>query len=250
MVINTPTSLPCKRALAIICHFSGGMLLNSYMKEPEQPPQACVIWMHGLGADAQDMAALATQLPITVPIRHIFLDAPVRAVTLNNHMPMRAWYDIVGKALTDREDRDGILQSEGMIREAIDRAIQGGFSSQQIFLAGFSQGGAMALFAGIRLPMPLAGIITLSAYLPLSVMCKSAPHPHTPIFAVCGQYDSMVLPAWSKISIEHLRQLNFKHIEWHEYPMAHAICLDEINDLARWLNTRVEFMTNRDGGEL
>mgnify|MGYP000284662390 CR=1 FL=1 len=239
--------LPCELALAIIRLFVGGMLLNVYVKEPQQQAQACVIWMHGLGADAQDMAGLAAQLPITVAIRHVFIDAPVRPVTINNYVPMRAWYDIVGMKLTDREDRDGILQSESMIRQVVDDQLAEGFSSEQIFLAGFSQGGAMALFTGLQMAMPLAGIIALSAYLPLAAVCNVALDNRTPIFVAGGQYDPVVLPAWTKQSVESLQCRGFKQITWHEYPMEHAICAEEVKDLARWLNMQVASCAHRGG---
>lgn len=233
--------------MAIIRLFVGVMLLNVYIKEPQQPAQACVIWMHGLGADAQDMAGLATQLPVTVAIRHVFIDAPVRPVTINNHMPMRAWYDIVGMQLTDREDQAGILQSESMIRQVIDEQLAEGFVSEQIFLAGFSQGGAMALFTGLQMTMPLAGIIALSAYLPLAAVCRMSLDNSTPIFAAVGQYDPIVLPAWTKQSIASLESRGFKHITWHEYPMEHAICAEEITNLAQWLNKQVAACARREG---
>ncbi len=213
--------------------------MNVYIKEPQQKAQACVIWMHGLGADAQDMAGLATQLPVTAAIRHVFLDAPVRPVTINNRMPMRAWYDIVGMKLTDREDRDGILQSEAMIRQVIDNQLAEGFTSQQIFLAGFSQGGAMALFAGVQMDKPMAGIIALSSYLPLSTLCKISLDNQTPIFAAAGLYDPVVLPAWTKQSMELLKNQGFQQIAWHEYPMEHAICAEEMKDIAQWLDEKI-----------
>lgn len=209
--------------------------MNVYVKDPQQQAQACVIWMHGLGADAQDMAGLAAQLPVNIPICHVSIDAPVRPVTINNRMPMRAWYDIAGVKLTDREDSEGIGQSESLIRQVIDNQRSAGFASEQIFLAGFSQGGAMALYTGLQMDVPLGGIITLSAYLPLAAVCKMSLHKDTPIFAACGQYDSVVLPAWTKQSIDNLRSRGFKKITWHEYPMEHAICAEEISDLARWL---------------
>ena len=223
------------------------MLLNVYVKAPQQPAQACIIWMHGLGADAQDMAGLAEQLPVSVAIRHVFIDAPVRPVTINNHMPMRAWYNITGMKLTDREDEAGILQSEALIRQVIEDQIAEGFVSEQIFLAGFSQGGAMALFTGLQTTHPLAGIITLSAYLPLAAICRMSLHNSTPVFAAAGQYDPVVLPIWTKQSIESLKSRGFQHITWHEYPMEHSICAEEVKDLALWLDKQVASCARREG---
>ncbi len=224
------------------------MLLNVYIKEPEQQATACVIWMHGLGADAQDMAGLAEQLPLTAPVRHVFIDAPVRPVTLNNNMPMRAWYDIVGVNLTDREDRHGISQSEGIIRQVFDSQLLDGFESRQIFLAGFSQGGAMALFAGLQMSVPIAGIIALSSYFPLASECIIALDIGTPIFLASGQFDSLVLHEWTTLTVDTLRHKGFQQIVRHIYPMEHSICPDEIKDLAHWLDKQVALITSCNGG--
>ena len=225
------------------------MLLNVYVKEPQQNAQACVIWMHGLGADAQDMVGLATQLPLTVAVRHVFIDAPVRPVTLNNNMPMRAWYDILGLKLTDREDSEGIKQSEVLIRQVIDSQLAEGFVSEQIFLAGFSQGGAMALYTGLHTSMPLAGIISLSAYLPLASACKIALNHNTPMFMAGGLYDPLVLPVWTNQCIESLRSIGFQRIESHQYPMEHSICVEEVRDIAQWLTREVTSIKHREGAK-
>jgi phospholipase/carboxylesterase len=221
--------------------------LNVYVNDPQQSAEACVIWMHGLGADAQDMAGLATQLPISTAIRHVFLDAPVRPVTLNNRMPMRAWYDIVGLTLNDREDSEGIKQSEEFIRQVITSQEKDGFTSDQIFLAGFSQGGAMALFTGLHTRDSLGGIIALSAYLPLASKCKSILNPATPIFMAGGVYDPIVLPAWTKQSVEAIRAQGFQYLTYQEYPMEHTICLEEIQDLSQWLTKQIKVKGRRDG---
>ncbi len=221
--------------------------MNVYVKEPQQRAQSCVIWMHGLGADAKDMAGLAAELPLTVPVRHVFMDAPVRPVTLNNHMPMRAWYDILGTTLTDREDSEGIKQSEEMIRKVMDSQLAEGFSSEQIFLAGFSQGGAMALYTGLHTPMPLAGIIALSAYLPCAAACKVVLHPSTPMFIAGGLYDQLVLPTWTKQCVDSLCYQGFQQIAWHEYPMEHNICAEEVRDLAGWLTLHISAIMHREG---
>lgn len=214
--------------------------LNIYIKEPQQQAQACVIWMHGLGADAKDMMGVADQMPLTVPVRHVFIDAPIRPVTLNNNMSMRAWYDIVGMKLTDREDRDGLLRSEGMIRQIIENQMTDGFKSSQIFLAGFSQGSAMALFTGLRATIPLAGIIALSGYLPLSSECDSGlANSGTPIFIASGTFDPIVLPAWTKQSFAWLQSHGFQHVTKHEYPMEHSICAEEIHDMTSWLTSHI-----------
>lgn len=223
------------------------MLLNVYVKDPQQQAQACVIWMHGLGADAQDMMGVATELPLTVAVRHVFIDAPVRPVTLNNHMPMRAWYDIVGMKLTDREDSEGIKQSAALICQVIDSQLAEGFMSQQIFLAGFSQGGAMALYTSLHSAIPLGGVIALSAYLPLASACQIVLSPNTPMFIAGGLHDPLVLPAWTNQCINGLRAVGFKQIESREYPMEHAICAEEIRDIAKWLMMQVALTKHCEG---
>lgn len=218
-----------------------------YIKDPHQKAEACIIWMHGLGADAQDMAGLAEQLPLKAAIRHVFLDAPVRPVTLNNSMPMRAWYDILGTKLTDREDKDGILQSETIIRQVIDKQIADGFSSKQIFLVGFSQGGAMALWTGLNSTVPLAGIIALSAYMPLASICNIELDKQTPILLTGGKFDPLVLSAWGKMGADFLQQKGFKQVTWYEYPMEHAVCTDEMIDIADWLTRQIALVKHNNG---
>ncbi|MDP3705573.1 MAG: alpha/beta hydrolase [Legionellaceae bacterium] len=217
--------------------------MGLYFNEPEQPAQACVIWLHGLGADAQNMMGVVDALPTERPIRHVFVDAPVRPVTLNNNMPMRAWYNIVGMKLTDREDRDGILQSEKMIQDVIASQLADGFTSKQIHLAGFSQGGAMALFIGLRSSVPLGGIIALSAYLPLVAECVNAGVDTTPIWMAMGEHDPVVLPSWTRQSFDWLISQKFKHTSLKSYPMEHMICLEEIRDLSSWLSDQISLIT-------
>ena len=209
--------------------------MNAVVIEPKQKAEACVIWMHGLGASADDMAGLASQLPLKVPMRHVALNAPIRPVTLNQHMPMPAWYDIVGMKLTDREDRAGILESEQIILKAIEQQVAEGFTHAQIFLAGFSQGGAMALFTSLHAMPTLGGVIALSAYLPLASTCEVKLNSKTPVFIGSGRFDPMVLPAWTAQSVTWLKQKGFEHITVHDYPMEHSVCIEEIRDIAVWL---------------
>lgn len=220
------------------------MFLNVYLKEPNEKAQACVIWLHGLGANAQDMAGVAEQFSSAVPIRHVFLDAPVRSVTLNNNMSMQAWYDIIGVRLTDREDRDGIAESEKLIRKVIENQLRDGFKHHQIYLAGFSQGSAMALITGLRTSTPLGGIIALSGYLPLASECIPVVNTNTPILIAAGLYDPVVWPAWTKASFDWLKSHGFNQVTWHDYPMEHTICNEEINDLARWLTLQISSKHN------
>lgn len=211
--------------------------MSIHIRDPKQQARGCLIWMHGLGADASDMMGLANELQINQPVRHVFLDAPVRPVTLNNGMPMRAWYDILGMNLADREDRVGILSSEALIRDVLEKQILDGFSSDTIFLAGFSQGAAMALFSGLRTLSPLAGIIALSGYLPLASDVSGDCNLDTPIFMAAGEYDTMVLPLWTGMCIQYLSNKGYQNITSQRYPMDHSICMEEIQDLGQWIST-------------
>lgn len=215
--------------------------MNIYLKEPQQQAQACIIWMHGLGADASDMAGLAEQLMLDgLAVRHVFMDAPIRPVTLNNGMAMPAWYDITGVQLTDREDREGIVASQALITEVIETLCGEGFSSKQIFLAGFSQGGAMALYTGLHYAKPLAGIISLSAYLPLATELKARQARDIPVFIGAGRFDPLVLPQWTQQTVEGLKAAGYNKLSCHDYPMEHAVCIDEIKDLSQWLTVLIK----------
>lgn len=215
-------------------------MLTVYLKDPKERAQACVIWMHGLGADAADMSGLAAQLPIQdVALRHVFIDAPTRAVTINGGMSMRAWYDITGMDITSREDSEGITASHQEILAVVNQQLEAGFKPAQIYLAGFSQGGAMAFYTGLHLPQ-LGGIISLSAYIPIITSCKPILAKNTPLFIANGHYDPIVWPAWTQASIRWLASQGFNEIEHHEYPMEHAICAEEIQALSRWLTRQVK----------
>lgn len=207
------------------------------MKEPQAPAQACIIWMHGLGADASDMVGLADQLTVeAIPLRHVFIDAPMRPVTLNNGMVMPAWYDIIGLDLTDRQDKLGIEQSELLIRKVIDEQLNDGFSLEQIILAGFSQGGAMALHTALHTPARLGGIIALSAYLPLADHNKPKLDKHTPIFMGSGKFDPLVLPKWVEMSKDWLLNNGYMNVADYYYPMEHSVCMEEIKEVSHWLH--------------
>lgn len=211
------------------------------MKEPQDKAQACVVWLHGLGADASDMMGLADQLMIhEVAIRHVFIDAPSRPVTLNGGMVMPAWYDIMGMKLQDREDEQGIAQSEKTIRQVIDSQLNDGFVSSQIYLAGFSQGGAMALHTALHTAARLGGVIALSAYLPLAGANKPVLDKKTPFFIGSGQFDPLVLPDWTKQSKDWLLDKGYEYIYAQQYPMEHSICFEEIKELSLWLSKQVK----------
>lgn len=212
--------------------------MSEYVKEPNSAVKAAVIWLHGLGADASDMAGLVDEFPKNeLGLRHIFLDAPLRPVTLNNGMTMRAWYDISGLTLSAREDQEGINQSEKHIRSIIEKQIASGLSYDKIFLAGFSQGGAMALYTALNLDVRLAGVIALSAYLPLSQNCTANLDKNTPFFMAGGKADPVVLPAWTEHAKNWVTDAGYQTISWHQYPIGHNICLEEIQDINDWFST-------------
>lgn len=212
-------------------------MLSVLIKESHKPAKASVIWLHGLGASAEDLMGLTHHPELAkLPLRHVFVNAPIRPVTINGGASMRAWYDIEGFTLAHREDRDGILASEAAINEIIQAEAALGFKSQEIFLAGFSQGGAMALFTALQTKRDLGGVIALSAYLPLQESCQDLLSKETPIFLGFGQFDSVVLPSWSMLTQSWLLSRGFTKVSLRSYPMEHAICPEEISDLTDILN--------------
>ncbi len=203
-------------------------------------PTHTIVWLHGLGADGNDFVPIANELELLLPetsIRFVFPHAPERAVSMNNGYIMRAWYDIYHADFNNRQDESGIRDSQKAIDVLIEREIQRGIPSKHILLAGFSQGGAMALQAGLRQTNPLAGIIALSCYLPLAETLTtetSAANASTQIFMAHGIYDVVIPLAHAVASREKLLTANYP-LEWHEYPMAHSVCEQEIVDISRWL---------------
>ena len=214
-------------------------LLETVEQEPDQEAQASVIWMHGLGADGHDFASLPPQLGVSpdLAIRYVFPHAPVIPVTVNMGARMRAWYDIV--SLDARgQDETGIRRSAASIESLIAREVDRGVPSSRIVLAGFSQGAAMALFVGLRHAGPLAGILALSGYLPLHESLSaeaSAANRQVAILQVHGQHDDVVPYTIGHGSAELLRAAGYR-LEWREYPMAHQVCLDEVQEIGRWLS--------------
>lgn len=215
-------------------------LLETVEFEPKVPAEASVIWLHGLGADGHDFAPIVPEMQFSQDpaVRFVFPHAPTRPVTINNGYVMRAWYDITELSAKGRQDEAGIVDSEKAVRALIEREKERGIPSDKIFLAGFSQGGAMSLFTGLRYPEPLAGIVVLSAYLPLAekVLQERAEANHnTPIFMAHGVYD-MVVPlsfgAGSKKLLEEICQ----PVTWHQYPIDHSVCPPEIVELRAWIH--------------
>jgi phospholipase/carboxylesterase len=218
---------------------SGLKALETIIVETGADPQYTVIWMHGLGADGHDFEPLVPQLlDDGMPaLRFVFPHAPVRPVTINNGYQMRAWYDIIGIDRRSAEDFKGIGESTDSIGGLIHREHARVIASDHILLAGFSQGGAMALHLATRHPDRFAGVVALSCYLPLAkdfANSRSTANLATPIFMAHGTQDPVVPYAMGDESRRVLEGAGY-NIEWHGYPMPHSLCEQEIADLRRWL---------------
>jgi phospholipase/carboxylesterase len=201
-------------------------------------PDAAVLWVHGLGADGHDFEPLVPELrlPRELRVRFVFPNAPVRPVTLNMGMSMRAWYDIFQLG-GGREDDAGVRASQGLLESLIARERERGVAAARIVLAGFSQGGAIALHTGLRHAEPLAGILALSTYLPLAATLaaeRSAANQQVPIFMAHGRFDDIIPLERARQSRLALEALGGK-VEWREYPMPHSVCPEEIAHIAAWL---------------
>lgn len=207
--------------------------------EPRQAATAAVVWLHGLGADGHDFVPIVAELGLAraAPLRFVFPHAPVRPVTINAGMPMRAWYDILSLGDMRRQDEAGIRDSERIVRRYLQQQVEAGIAHERLVLAGFSQGGAIALHTGLRLEQRLGGILALSTYLPLLPQFEREAHAAnraTPIFMAHGSADPMLPQPLGEHSATELRRLGHA-VEWHSYPMQHEVCLQEIADIGRWL---------------
>ncbi len=217
-------------------------LLEAVEIETGGNPAVSIIWMHGLGADGNDFVPVVNELDLsgTPAVRFIFPHAPLRAVTINNGYVMRAWYDVSPDDLagnTRRADERGVRESQAQIETLIEREAARGIPANHVILAGFSQGGAIALQTGLRHERPLAGIMALSTYLPLadSFAGEAAPaNRATPIFMAHGTFDPVVPYAMGAGSMTFLTGLGYR-MEWHDYPMQHSVCIEEIRDIGNWL---------------
>lgn len=223
--------------MLIDINYSG---MKMYIKDPLTKAQAVVIWLHGLGSNPEDMAGLAQELAVSAPIRHVFLAAPIRPVTINQGMMMPAWYDILGVSLLDRQDYQGIAASQQLVMKAIEQQLAQGFTSQQIYLAGFSQGAAVALYSALSCVHTLGGLMVLSGYLPCVDKLSIQQSIDCPMFFAMGMYDDVVMPVWSKQSVKMLQEHGFNKLQAMEYPMAHAVCATEIKDISLWLQHQVQ----------
>ena len=218
-------------------------LLETLEVETAPSPQAAVIWMHGLGADGHDFVDIPPllRLPRGLAVRFVFPHAPMQPVTINGGMVMRAWYDVRHDAGARREDEPGVRASQRHVEALLAREKARGVPAGRLVLAGFSQGGAMALHTGVRHAERLAGIMALSCFLPLADRVDaeaSAANRQVPIFLAHGTQDPVVPLARARHAHDVLTGLSYP-VEWHEYPMPHSVCDAEIRDLGAWLGQRV-----------
>jgi phospholipase/carboxylesterase len=216
-------------------------LLQSIVLDTGPNPQTRIIWLHGLGADGHDFEPVANELRLPGAVRYIFPHAPMCPVTINGGFVMRAWYDIAAMDIAAQQDEAGIRDSQAKVEALIRRETERGIPPGKIFLAGFSQGGAIALHTALRQAQPLAGVLALSTYLPLSALAAQEMLPGTqatPVFMAHGRSDTVVPPALGRASANALTTLGC-HVDWHEYPMAHSVCDAELRDLERWLAARM-----------
>ena len=206
-------------------------------------PAGSIIWLHGLGADGHDFEPIVPELrlPEALPLRFVFPHAPVRPVTLNGGMAMRAWFDIYSLDAEGPVDETGIRESGALLDELIQRERDRGIEPGQIVIAGFSQGGAIAMHSALRYPERLGGLMALSTYMPLQSTFRAevvdkmpVANQELPIFMAHGSFDPVLPLAWGRQAADFVGAAGFT-IEWHEYPLAHAVCAEEIADIRSWL---------------
>ena len=217
--------------------------LEAIVVEPNTEARACVIWLHGLGADGHDFEAIVPELGLAAGhgIRFVFPHAPYLAVTINQGYEMRAWYDVLSMEIAARQDEAGIRRSAEQISALITQQQTMGIAAQHIVLAGFSQGGAIALHTGLRYPQTLAGIMALSTYLPLEDTLEreaSEANRNTPVFIAHGTQDTIVPHRLGVQTRRVLKDLDYP-LQWQEYQMEHSVCLQEIRDITAWLSARL-----------
>lgn len=212
---------------------------SAVILEPQGEHKASVIWLHGLGADGHDFEPVipGLRLPENHGIRFIFPHAPERPVTINGGMVMRAWYDIKEMDLRKREDADGIEDSRELLERFIQDEKDVGIPTDKILLAGFSQGGVVILHTGLRYPEPLAGLLALSTYLAMPetlVVEANSANKDISVFMAHGTMDPIIPIQQGKNSADQLKQAGYS-LDWHEYPMQHAVSLEEIEEIGRWI---------------
>ncbi len=206
--------------------------------EPKDTHKASVIWLHGLGADGHDFEPIVPELglPNELGIRFVFPNAPIRPVTINGGMSMRAWYDVKSPNLRELEDSKSITESSSMVNHYIDAETGAGITANKIILAGFSQGGAIALHTGLRYLQPLAGILAISSYLPLPEQLEdeASSNKDLPVMMAHGVFDPVIPVEQGRSSCQTLKDHGYT-VEWNEYTMQHAVCTEEINTIGVWI---------------
>ena len=222
---------------------AGGAPLETVEVTTGEAPTAAVVWLHGLGADGHDFEPIVPWLkwPAAPAIRFVFPHAPVRPVTVNGGMQMRAWYDIRGLQIDRDQDEAGILESIGLASRLVQRERDRGIEPGRIVVAGFSQGGAIAVQAALRYPEKLAGVIALSTYLLIEqrlVQERHEANSDLPVFYGHGSSDPVVPPVLGEHAVDALRGMGHD-VEAHTYPMQHAVCPEEIAHIAGWLQKRL-----------
>lgn len=218
-------------------------LLEPIEIETAPQPRFAILWVHGLGADGHDFVPMVRELglPPEPGVRFIFPHAPLRPVTINGGLVMRAWYDVLTLGFTQREDAQGVRASQRAIEALIAREVGRGIDPGHIVLGGFSQGGAMALHTGLRHPERLGGIVALSTYLPLaeSLPAEASPaNAHVPIFMAHGSDDPLIPLSLATASRDRLIAMDYP-VQWRVYPMQHSVCMEEIADIGAWLRQRI-----------
>jgi phospholipase/carboxylesterase len=212
-------------------------LLDALEVETAPSPSAAVIWMHGLGADGYDFVDVPPMLGLRLPVRFVFPHAPMQPVTINGGMVMRAWYDVRHDAGVRREDETGIRASQRRVEALIAREKARGIPAKRLVLAGFSQGGAMALQTGLRHPERLAGVMALSCFLPLADRLAAeaaSANRDVPIFLAHGTHDPVIPLARAEDARAVLGGLGYR-VEWREYHMPHSVCPEQLADIGAWL---------------
>jgi phospholipase/carboxylesterase len=215
------------------------MSLQTFEVHPADTAQATIIILHGLGADGTDFLSFADELKLAPvgPVRFVFPRAPVRPVTINGGHQMRAWYDILGSDLVRREDEAGLRESIAQVHTLIDREVARGVPAHRIVLGGFSQGCAITLGAGLRYHQRLAGLAALSGYMPLAETTAAErrdANALTPVFQAHGRSDGVIPLARATATRDLLQSLN-QPVQWHDYPMEHSVCMEEVQALNKWL---------------
>ena len=219
------------------------MLLDTVEHETGPQPQWSVLWLHGLGADGNDFAPIVPELVRAgwPALRFVFPHAPVRAVTINGGARMRAWYDIRDFDLANRADLDGVDESVAQVDALIAREAERGIPPQRLLLAGFSQGGAITLAAGLARTQPLAGLVALSTYLPMpQALAQQLLQPQAtsqPLFMAHGVFDPVVPATAGEAGLKAMQAFGFD-AHWRRYPMQHQVCAEEIADLGEWMGAR------------